>query len=324
MSLVSIVIPAYNSAATLAETLDACRAQSYEPIEIIVVDDGSTDETVMIAERYGVRLVRQSNQGPAIARNAGITAAQGDFIQFCDSDDLLHPEKIARSMDVLSQNPDAALVYSRVQQVGADGKTPLDLPIYPPLDYLETRELFCKILKHVGSPIQTSSILVRKAALQQVGCYRADPQQRCAEDWDLLLRLASEYEIIGIPEILVAYRHRDNALTRDKLKMAEGRLQTALYARDYPARQKCFDDSRYNAYLAGRYHVLAYHYWQAGHNKDASEGFRQAAALSAKGRAARYLLTLLSRSFSPRFVKPLLSFFESLRHWRILGKESNK
>jgi glycosyltransferase involved in cell wall biosynthesis len=313
MSLVSIIIPAYNSAATLAETLDACRAQTYSPIEIIVVDDGSSDETVQIAERYGVHLIQQSNQGPAIARNTGIHAAKGEFIQFCDSDDILQPEKIALCMQALEKNPKAALAYSRVQQVGADGKTPLDLPIYPPLDYLESRELFCKILAHAGSPIQTSSILARKDALLAVGIYRADPNQRCAEDWDMLLRLAAEYKFVGIPDILVNYRHRENALTKDGLKMAEGRLQTALYARDYPARKNCYDEQGYNAFLAGRYHVVAYQYWHSGQNAAASQAFRQAATLHPKGRLARYFLAVFSRLFPETYLNGLPLFSNGKR-----------
>ncbi|MGB7339227.1 MAG: glycosyltransferase family A protein, partial [Phototrophicaceae bacterium] len=90
---VSIIIPAYNSATYIRETLDSCLAQTYPALELIVIDDGSTDATVAIVQSYGdaVRLIQQANQGPALARNTGIEAATGAYIKFCDADDILYP-----------------------------------------------------------------------------------------------------------------------------------------------------------------------------------------------------------------------------------------
>jgi glycosyltransferase involved in cell wall biosynthesis len=297
MSLVSIVIPAYNSAATLGETLDACRAQRHTPIEIIVVDDGSSDETVQIAERYGVRLIQQANQGPAIARNTGIAAAKGDYIQFCDSDDVLHPEKIARSMALIESRPDVALVYCRMQSIDEEGRILTDAALVPPEDYFGEEWLFCRILKANGSPIQTSTILVRKAALEAVGVYRADPTHRCAEDWDLLLRLAQNYPFLGIPEVMLNYRHTAGSLTTKPLLMAQGRLQTVIYARDYKARPNCMNDEVYNRFEAARYHVLAMAYWQEAQRQEARRAFLKAAALSPKGALSRRVYAVLSFIF---------------------------
>jgi hypothetical protein len=107
--LVSILIPCHNSASWLAASLGSVLTQTHPRCEVIVVDDGSTDASATVAESFsarGVRLVRQSQQGAAAARNTALRHAQGDFIQFLDADDLLHPEKIARQIDRLRSGPD--------------------------------------------------------------------------------------------------------------------------------------------------------------------------------------------------------------------------
>jgi glycosyltransferase involved in cell wall biosynthesis len=296
--LVSIVIPAYNSAEFIPETLEACLAQSYSPIEIVVVDDGSSDDTLAIVRSYeSLRVIQQDNSGPAIARNTGVQAAKGEYIQFCDSDDILHPEKIARCLAILRENPDAALAYCRMQAIDTQGNILSDAATSPPEHFFETNELFCKILNTNGSPIQTSTVLARKMALLDVGVYRADPNYRCSEDWDLLLRLADQYPFVGIDETLVSYRHRPDALTHETLLMAEGRLRTVIYARDYSKRKQCMSDRDYDVLEAGRYHVLAMTQWAEGNRKAAREAFLQAAKLTKNGASLRRIYALLSYIF---------------------------
>lgn len=294
--LVSIVIPAYNSAKFIGETLTACLAQTYLHTEIIVIDDGSQDNTLEIVASFGdaIRIIQQANQGPAIARNAGITSAKGKYIQFCDSDDILHPEKIERCMALLLENPDVALAYCQMQAVDETGQMIADMPLVPDMSYFETDELFCKMLHANGSPIQTSTILVRKLALIDVGMYRADPNYFCAEDWDLLLRLADKYTFIGIPEPLVNYRVRENALSTKVIFMAEGRLKTIQYARHYHKRSDCIADEAYNQFEAQRYHVLAVKLWQDSQNSKARSAFLSAANLSPQGRQVRLLYAVMT------------------------------
>jgi glycosyltransferase involved in cell wall biosynthesis len=294
--LVSIVIPAYNSANYIQETLESCLAQTYPNFELIVIDDGSTDDTIAIVESYGdkIHLIQQRNSGPAIARNTGIQAAQGEYIQFCDSDDLLHPEKIAHCMAAMLKNPDVALVYSKVRQVAANGESSVGLPDFPPDDYFDTANLFCKILQHVGSPLQTSTLLVRKSTLLEVGMYRADPDQRCAEDWDLLLRLANDSDFLGVPEILTYYRHHEHTLTNNRLAMAAGRLQTAQYARHYARRKTCLSDEAYNQFEAGRHHILAMILWGQNRRDEARQHLQQAIRLTGQGRVMRRIAWSLS------------------------------
>src|SRR4051812_42158850 len=113
MPLVSIIIPCYNQGVYLKDALTSCLTQTYPQLEIIVVDDGSTDNTREIAMMYPqVRYLYQDNHGPGSARNRGFQNSKGDLIQFLDADDLLLPTKIERCVEGFQQDSDAAVVYS--------------------------------------------------------------------------------------------------------------------------------------------------------------------------------------------------------------------
>src|ERR1700753_4047256 len=108
LPLVSILIPAFNAEEWIVDTLRSALAQTWEPKEIIVVDDGSTDRTLTIArlfESYGVRVLTQKNQGAAVARNRAFAHSRGEYIQWLDADDLLARDKIARQMELVERNP---------------------------------------------------------------------------------------------------------------------------------------------------------------------------------------------------------------------------
>lgn len=115
--LVTCIVPVFNGESYLSETLDSLLAQSYHPIEIIVVDDGSTDGTPAIVRRYGqqIRYLRQANAGAATARNLGLTAARGEFVAFLDADDLWHREKLDRQMVRFQARPELDYCLAHVQ-----------------------------------------------------------------------------------------------------------------------------------------------------------------------------------------------------------------
>ena len=115
--LISGIVPVYNGERYLRETLDSMLAQTYQPLEVIVVDDGSTDGTPKVVAGYGdrVRYIYQENSGPAIARNRGIDAARGEFIAFLDADDLWHPEKLMRQMTRFEARQELELSITYVQ-----------------------------------------------------------------------------------------------------------------------------------------------------------------------------------------------------------------
>ena len=122
-TLVSVVIPAYNAQATLGETLRSVLAQTHRHLEIVVVDDGSTDGTWQLMQEFdaAIRTVRQPNAGLAAARNAGLVAAQGDFIALLDADDLCEPERIAVQIRYLQEHPDVLLCSSDFSGFDAQG-----------------------------------------------------------------------------------------------------------------------------------------------------------------------------------------------------------
>ncbi|HVO69236.1 MAG TPA: glycosyltransferase [Aggregatilineaceae bacterium] len=297
--LVSIVIPAYNSAQFICEAVDSCLVQTYPNCEIIVVDDGSTDNTRALLEaRYGerIRYLSQQNAGPSAARNRGIRAARGAFIQFCDADDQLLPAKIERCMEVFQQQPEVGVVYTRYQYVEADGKTPAPLSDPP----LLSGDVFCDLLLSNGNAILTSATLVRRDALLEVGTF--DERLRRTQDWDLFLRLASRYSYASIDEVLLLYRWHEHGLTKQAYHTAQGRLITIQKARHYPGRERCLDDEAYDRLEAGRHHVMAMVRWRMGDRGGARQSLREAIRLDPSHRAARWVYLVLSYAFPHRSI----------------------
>jgi glycosyltransferase involved in cell wall biosynthesis len=150
--LVSVVIPAFNSADFIGRTLASVFAQTWQPLEVIVVDDGSTDGTAGVVQGTSARLIRQENQGPPAARNRGVCESRGDFIAFLDSDDVWMPQKMARQMAFLQAHPKAGFVVCRMTaRVVPGAKWPASLrkshwdtnpPAYLPSGLLVRRDAF--------------------------------------------------------------------------------------------------------------------------------------------------------------------------------------
>ena len=192
--LVSIVVPVYNSEAFLQETLDSVFALEYEPFEVIVVDDGSSDESAAIAQSYAdVRCIRQENRGPADARNEGIRSARGEFVAFVDSDDVVLPHKLSTQVGYLLDHPDVTATLGRQVWISPPPDAVPDL-VWGDLD---------------GIP--PLSLVIRKAALLEVGCF--DPALRGPEDTDLLMRLREgEYQFVVLPEVVMRRRYHGRNL----------------------------------------------------------------------------------------------------------------
>lgn len=156
--LISTIVATYNRRDYLPETIDSILAQDYEPQEIIVIDDGSTDDTKAVLEQYGERLlyIFQENQGVNAARNHGVRAARGEFLAFLDSDDLWVPEKLAQQMAVFFDRPETDAVYGHAEQ------------FYSP----EMDEAYrSRIHRPEGAQpaIVTSSLLIRRSSFLEVG-----------------------------------------------------------------------------------------------------------------------------------------------------------
>jgi glycosyltransferase involved in cell wall biosynthesis len=220
--LVSVVVPAYNAGATLCETLKSALAQTYENIEIIVVDDGSTDRTPKIVREMAledgrIQLIRQTNAGVAAARNTGIQRSAGDFIAPLDADDLWHPSCIEKRMAVLlSGGSEMAAVYAGHRIIDEDSRVISSQPIFRSEGNIFGHLLCVNV---VGNG---SSLLMRKDAVLAVGAFeswlRAAGAEGC-EDSLLQFRLASKYNFGCVAEYLIGYRKRPGNMSSDFVRM---------------------------------------------------------------------------------------------------------
>ena len=208
-NLVSAIIPTYNNAAFLPEAIDSVISQTYPNIEIIIVNDGSTDNTNEVLRKYLDRIIyiEQENAGPASARNTGIHQARGEYIAFLDADDIWMPTKIEEQLKIFSQNPNASLVYSRM--VNFDDRSSKNLSVIPRKVF--SGRIFDQLL--VENLIALPTVIVRSNILDRIGLF--DESLFTAEDWNLYLRIARDHEIIGVNKVLVRRRkHYDNISDR--------------------------------------------------------------------------------------------------------------
>jgi glycosyltransferase involved in cell wall biosynthesis len=210
--LVSVIVPAWNAERHIGRTLQSIAAQTHRCIEILVVDDGSTDRTFDLAEDFAqrdrrVRVLRQSNKGPAAARNHGAAEARGAFLAPCDSDDLWHPEKISRQLAAMcAASPEVGMVYS--WSVGIDDE---DRIIFPDWGRRAvTGNGFHRMIED-NLPGSGSSALIRREVFAAVGGYPLD--LRYGDEWQLHIAVAAEARCEAVPAYLVAYRLRHDSIT---------------------------------------------------------------------------------------------------------------
>lgn len=202
---VSIIIPAWNAAAFIEETLATVAAQTFEDFEVVVVDDGSKDDTKVVVDRFlkehdlSGLCIKQENKKIAGARNTGIRAASADLISFLDHDDLWFPDKLERVMAEFDAHPEADLVCHH-ENVVKDGKFVRVSRNGPLVENMYERLLF------EGNALSPSATTVRKAKLFEAGLFREDEEFNTVEDYDLWMRLARVCRMRFLDEILGEYQ----------------------------------------------------------------------------------------------------------------------
>jgi glycosyltransferase involved in cell wall biosynthesis len=212
--LVSAVIPAYNAELYLEEAIESVLAQTYKTVELIVVDDGSTDDTALIAKKFGdsVHLIRQTNRGLSGARNTGIRNAQGEIIALLDADDLWEPNFLEEMVSGLEKSPHAAGAYCGFQYINKDGNV-----VGKPSLKVVDPDVFHETLRIGGNWLVPSGVIFWKSYVFKVGLF--DESLRALEDVDMWIRLSVDHPFIGLPVPLVKYRRHESNMSKDPQHM---------------------------------------------------------------------------------------------------------
>ena len=224
--LVSVIVPAWNAQGTVLETLRTAAAQTHRDLEILIVDDGSTDRTADIAEAFcssepRARLIRQPNRGVAAARNHAIDEARGDFIAPLDSDDLWHPEKIERQLRTFAERPPSVgLVYCWFRIIDDQGR--VRAPAWAPI--FEGSILRQHLQFNFGTG---SAPLIRRSALGELryDSSLAQAGNQGCEDWLLQLQIAARHEIACTRAFLLGYRLAPSNMSSDSARMMRSQIQ---------------------------------------------------------------------------------------------------
>jgi glycosyltransferase involved in cell wall biosynthesis len=201
---VSAIIPVFNGSATLREAIDSVLDQSSADLELIVIDDGSTDSTPAIIDSYGdrIRRIRQSNAGPAVARNVGARNARGEYLAFLDADDRWLSGILQHVIPVLDSDRDCVVTYGNLLMVDSDGRSLATHLIGGDYDHPPSME---EILARMW-PIMPSAALIRRSAFDACGGFVEDFKGAGFEDAFLWLRLREAGHFCYIPEVLAAWR----------------------------------------------------------------------------------------------------------------------
>src|SRR5437899_2524577 len=166
MNGVSVIIPAYNAAVTIAEAIDSALAQTAPPLEVIVVNDGSTDSTGEVLDRYGHRIhvIAQPNAGLSSARNAALRVTRGEYIAFLDADDIWAPQMLARTVPFLDADPECTLVFTDLALIDSNART-LNTSL---VGEFATAPTLAQMLTRLW-PIMPSAVVMRRSVLDQIG-----------------------------------------------------------------------------------------------------------------------------------------------------------
>jgi len=247
--VVTVIIPAFNAARTIGETLRSVRSQTHRHLEILVVDDGSVDATAQIVRRHAaedrrIRLIRQPNAGVAAARNRAIAEATSDYVAPIDADDLWRPDKIEKQLARLHRDGETvALVYAWFAVIDENSRIVAAAP-----RPTHTGNVIGKIFGG-NFPGNGSTVLMRKAAVIEAGGYDPSLRARSAqgvEDWQLYFRIAASHEFSVVPEYLTGYRQTATEMSANLLQMLRSRdLLAEEMCNRYPNYMKEIKDARW-------------------------------------------------------------------------------
>jgi glycosyltransferase involved in cell wall biosynthesis len=255
MPLVSVLTATWNQSAYLREALDSAMAQTYRDIELVVVDDGSTDDTPEVCASYGdrIRYFRHENDntGGATALALAFKMARGDYLAVLDHDDRWLPQKLERQVQALEAWPEAGAAFTRCTLIDSAGASlgPWDMTA-------PSGDVFHVLLR--ANRYCMSSSLLRRSVIEKVGHHDTSVQ---VGDWDMWLRIAREHPIIMIEEFLTEYRVHGDNYSRNRRKMANGSRQVLERHRPHlhPGCRECLRSHRAGMALAARAFMDHFH-----------------------------------------------------------------
>jgi len=267
--LVSVIIPNYNHARYLGDAVQSVLNQSYRNFEIIVVDDGSTDNSREVAGQFGdrIRYIYQKNAGLSAARNTGIRASNGSLIGVLDADDMYEQMFLETLVEALKSDPDADGVYCGYQFVDQDNNLSPQVENRP----VPSDELYDALLD--GNFFVPESIFLRRYVYDDVGLF--DESLRACEDWDVWLRATKKYRIIHSPEILTRHRILAGSMSTDPFRMLTARL--AVLKKHVGGEPLVADSSIVHRAYARAYLGSCVEYLQYGDSDRAYECFQKMA-----------------------------------------------
>lgn len=204
---VAVVIPAYNAEPFIRRAVDSVLGQTVPPERLIVIDDGSRDNTRAILESYGDRLelLTQQNQGPSVARNRALKMIDSDFVAFVDADDAWEPNKIERQLEAFRANPDAVLCYTGIRVIDPSGAEKINPPI--------TEDALYRTMRFTSPGIPPSCMMFRTQAYRDIGGFNA--ALRGIDDWDFVARMSRRGPFCCVPEPLLIYYALEVSLSSD-------------------------------------------------------------------------------------------------------------
>jgi glycosyltransferase involved in cell wall biosynthesis len=218
-SKVSVVIPTYNYGRFIVEAIEGVLKQTHPANEIIVIDDGSTDDTESAVRAFGerVRYIRQENSGVCAARNRGVTESSGEFIAFLDADDVWEPAKIERQLVKFAEDPQIGLVHCGMREFDGESGQTIKLHLDGQEGWVADELL---LWERPAVNVSGTAVMVSRKAFEAAGGF--DTRQKVAEDWDFCYRVAKRFKVGFVRELLVNYRSHRDAAHRNVFEMERG------------------------------------------------------------------------------------------------------
>jgi hypothetical protein len=229
--MISVIIPSYDCSIYLPAAIQSALGQTYSNVEVVVVNDGSTDDTDEVVKPFlnSIVYIRQDNKGLSVARNVGFRASKGEFVCFLDADDILLPDKLIKQMLVFEREPDLGVVISGYFDVAEDGEAILGA-VYKPWH----RDALSHLFNHEVFPPHAP--LIRRSALERSSLFPEDiVTAESQEDWQLWLDMAlNDVAFSSVPEPLCKYRRRPGSISSNPLRHLDGAHRVVSWLREHP------------------------------------------------------------------------------------------